>query len=550
MKRRVSVFLTVFLMLTSWAMAQESGWWEPENPQPGDSLTIFYDAEEGTIPDDTEQLLLHWGINGVPGAWNLPPEESWPPGTIPHSGGTAVQSPMAQQPDGLWVIEIATLDTFEVILLVFTNGSSWDNNSSQDWTIHFGEGPEPIVHEDTVGVEIMVDLAPAIQNRGFTYGDTVEARLGAYATADSVITIDLLRQGISSYYRGNGEVTTTIGDTLDYTYFAYNKGDENWEVYYNYDYSGDIQSEAQYRQVVVTGSSISIADTVRNNSGHGRRPPFFRNLSIIAQDVLVTLTCDVRPAYYHLLGGGNTLEDIQGTLDVVNPDDAINWGLAANGPITGSWSNDVGADWGPQLLTIDNKVMYDDGTHGDVAAGDSIYSTQYQFSVDSAHTVGQEFKFGIGGGDNEGGEGGFGNNHVENIDDSQSASTIAAQFGSINPVFYSEWDYDIRIPVGVAENPSIQPEQYTLNQNYPNPFNPTTLIEYQLAKSQKVTIRIYNVLGKEIVTLIHDQAMDAGSHRAVWNGTDHSGQMVGAGVYIYEIQAGAFTDSKKMLFLK
>ncbi|NQT25016.1 T9SS type A sorting domain-containing protein [candidate division KSB1 bacterium] len=96
----------------------------------------------------------------------------------------------------------------------------------------------------------------------------------------------------------------------------------------------------------------------------------------------------------------------------------------------------------------------------------------------------------------------------------------------------------------------VLPEHYKLNQNYPNPFNPATTIEYELAKSEKVTIRIYNVLGNEIVTLVNDCAMNAGSHSISWNGADHSGRIVGAGVYIYNILAGSFIESRKMLSLK
>lgn len=553
MKSRRFAVMALIAMLAGTAAAQDQAWWEPEDADPGDSLTVFFDpALSSQIPEDAEVIKLHWGINEtMHGDWKQPPEVMWPPESVGWNDGKAVQTLMNDAGDGTWFLEIGTLDTIRTIHFVVTTGTRWDNNSSQNWDIYLGGGgPGDVTHDDTVSVNILVDLAPAIQNRGFTYGDTVEARLGAFATADSVVTIPLLRQGISSYYRGSGDVTTTIGDTLDYTYYAYKNGDENWEVYYNFDYTGDNNAEAQYRQRFVAGTTISIEDTLRNNSMHQRRPPFFRNMSVIAQDVLVTLTCDVRPAYYHLLMGGAPLEDIQGELDVVNPSDAIALGLAVNGPITGSWSNDVGADWGAHLLTLDNKVMYDDGTHGDAAAGDSIYSTQFQFYVDSAHTVGQEFKFGIGGGDNEGGQGGYGNNHVENIDDSQPASTLSVQFGSINPVFYSEWDYDTRTPTAVRSEPSVQPDRHELAQNYPNPFNPSTTIEYRLARAEKVTIRIYNVLGEEIVTLINDQKRDAGPHRVAWSGTDRSGRPAGAGVYVVELRAGSFTESRKMLLLK
>ena len=95
----------------------------------------------------------------------------------------------------------------------------------------------------------------------------------------------------------------------------------------------------------------------------------------------------------------------------------------------------------------------------------------------------------------------------------------------------------------------LVPETFALHANYPNPFNPTTTISYDLPKRSLVTIGIYNLLGKQIKTLVN-QSQDAGNKIAVWNGTDDLGRQVSAGVYLYRIQAGEFSQTRKMLLLK
>ena len=98
--------------------------------------------------------------------------------------------------------------------------------------------------------------------------------------------------------------------------------------------------------------------------------------------------------------------------------------------------------------------------------------------------------------------------------------------------------------VGVEEEKSGTPETYQLADNYPNPFNPTTTIEYQLAKSQNVELTVYNLLGEKVTTLV-DEQMPAGSHSVQFNASN-----LPAGVYLYRITAGDFTESKKMVLIK
>lgn len=88
------------------------------------------------------------------------------------------------------------------------------------------------------------------------------------------------------------------------------------------------------------------------------------------------------------------------------------------------------------------------------------------------------------------------------------------------------------------------PENYSLLQNYPNPFNPTTTISFKLAKSNFVTLQIYNILGNEILTLVN-QVMPGGKHEIKFDAVG-----VPSGVYLYTITAGDFVDTKKMILMK
>lgn len=101
----------------------------------------------------------------------------------------------------------------------------------------------------------------------------------------------------------------------------------------------------------------------------------------------------------------------------------------------------------------------------------------------------------------------------------------------------------------ISEPIEILPSAYALDQNYPNPFNPETVISFSLPKSSNVQIKIYDVLGNEIRTLI-DEARFAGKHNIYWNSTDNFGKRVSSGVYFYTISADNFTQTKKMVLMK
>ncbi|OQX95381.1 hypothetical protein B6I21_05740 [candidate division KSB1 bacterium 4572_119] len=94
-----------------------------------------------------------------------------------------------------------------------------------------------------------------------------------------------------------------------------------------------------------------------------------------------------------------------------------------------------------------------------------------------------------------------------------------------------------------------KPKKYSLSQNYPNPFNSSTQIQFQMPDQKRVEIKIYNILGQEIKTLV-DETLEAGYHSVIWNGLDKFDNYVSSGVYYYRIVSGDFAKAKKMVFLK
>ncbi len=93
------------------------------------------------------------------------------------------------------------------------------------------------------------------------------------------------------------------------------------------------------------------------------------------------------------------------------------------------------------------------------------------------------------------------------------------------------------------------PNSPELMQNSPNPFNPSTTIKYYIPQTEDVKITIFDMLGREVNTLINEQT-SAGYHIAFWNGRENNGSAAASGVYLYRLQAGSFIETKKMSLLK
>jgi hypothetical protein len=96
----------------------------------------------------------------------------------------------------------------------------------------------------------------------------------------------------------------------------------------------------------------------------------------------------------------------------------------------------------------------------------------------------------------------------------------------------------------VNKDIDLAPKTYSISQNFPNPFNPSTVITYSIPVSSNVIINVYNVLGELIRTLVNEN-QEAGIYKV-----NFDAQGLSNGVYFYKIQAGNYTETKKMLLLK
>jgi len=419
---------------------------------------------------------------------------------------------------------------------------------SQDTTIQWvywnDQGPLPFTPTGTLAeFTLSTSVADAVAGNGFELGDTLLVKYG-YGGTQTVAMEDTLTNSIGNLY--SVTISSMPFDAvagLYYQYYKVKNGAQYREIYFNFAFTGDDQTLAERRFTALNGATdggnLTVEDNVSSNVDE-RRMPVFRNTAAIGTETTVTYSVDVRPAYYQILSG-DALTDIQGDIDISTIDQIASLGISMNGPATGGW-----VTWGATLAGTAANTMHDDGTTaGDVLAGDSIYTVQFTHAADA--TIGQEFKFGIGGGDNESG---YGLNHIENIDITNAS--VASYWGSINPNKYDAWDFDTNTPsLAIDENHNgLTPKRFSLSDNYPNPFNPTTSFSFTLPQGADVSINIYNLLGEKVASVYNDYAKP-GTYTATWDGKDINGANLPSGLYIYELDAGVyFNQTKKMTLLK
>ncbi len=122
-----------------------------------------------------------------------------------------------------------------------------------------------------------------------------------------------------------------------------------------------------------------------------------------------------------------------------------------------------------------------------------------------------------------------------------------SSWGESNVTFFIRLIGDITGPVSISD--AHIPRVFELKQNYPNPFNPTTTISYSLPEAVNTVVRIYDLRGALVRTLV-DEHHEAGYYKIIWDGKDARGQQVASGLYLIHIQAGDFKDSRKMVLVR
>jgi hypothetical protein len=102
----------------------------------------------------------------------------------------------------------------------------------------------------------------------------------------------------------------------------------------------------------------------------------------------------------------------------------------------------------------------------------------------------------------------------------------------------------VKVSTGVQDQSTGIPQEYSLQQNYPNPFNPSTSISYQLPANSFVSLKVFDMLGREVATLV-DEVKNAGTYSTTWNASGF-----GSGIYFCKMQAGSFSATRKLVLMK
>ncbi len=117
---------------------------------------------------------------------------------------------------------------------------------------------------------------------------------------------------------------------------------------------------------------------------------------------------------------------------------------------------------------------------------------------------------------------------------------------------YAVVEYAVLIfpkPSAVGEDQVETPKDFELSQSYPNPFNSQTMIKYSLSKPAQVSISIFNILGQRVRTLVKDERQN-GAMSVIWNGKNDQGREVSSGIYFYQLKAGEYSQTRRMVLLK
>jgi hypothetical protein len=115
------------------------------------------------------------------------------------------------------------------------------------------------------------------------------------------------------------------------------------------------------------------------------------------------------------------------------------------------------------------------------------------------------------------------------------------QYGTGN--WSTIWSYSYLL-TGITQNDKDIPKEYKLYNNYPNPFNPTTNVQFSIVNVHYVTLKVFDILGRNVATLVNEQ-LQPGTYEVTWNAQNYT-----SGVYFYRLQSGDFTDTKRMLMIK
>ena len=413
-------------------------------------------------------------------------------------------------------------------------------------------------------LHFIADLDKAITNNGFNpETDTLYVKTGLNSTANEIVSVKL-ENTVATIYEGDiilnfphilkpvNAIDKINSDNksggknnylLQYAFFKVYKNSQNVkseqkEFFYDY-FDLVTGSHQQNRKVELNADSISISDELPDNvSSH--RSPFFLNSNTIQQDTKIIVEVDYRPALNEVKKFNKILNDVQGTSFSVNKENIDSFDVYINGPIARIVDGKQWSIWNKNEMT-EKRKMFDDGTHDDLVAGDSILTSSFDWkTTDMGATISMLFKFGINGYDNEAS---FGNHHFYNVKNGESIQRFRIQFGEQDPKRYPHWDYYPPNSPFVHQI-STKATGYELLQNFPNPFNPTTNIQFSVPKAGLVKLDVIDLLGRTVMSF-----SETISSPGIFQKTITAANLT-SGTYLIKMTAGSFTQTRKMIFMK
>ncbi len=183
--------------------------------------------------------------------------------------------------------------------------------------------------------------------------------------------------------------------------------------------------------------------------------------------------------------------------------------------------------------------LFDDGTHNDAVAGDKIFTTEVKFpkyaTLNVVYKYGANWGLPTNGGANDN-EAGVGADKTLKMHKFSAKETVVDTFGIVHTTVLKD-------PTKVEKLDEI-PTVFALAQNYPNPFNPETSIRFSVPQESFVTVKVFNTLGEEVMTLVNEEKT-AGTYNVSFNAKNLT-----SGIYFYTIKANDFTSTKKMILMK
>ena len=447
-------------------------------------------AKKGTFIPGTDTVHLAGNFNG----WSNTATMLDGPGT-----------------DSIYTVTIDTFAVDDTLLFKFIiNTTGWESDPNREYvvpsgsSVYYGWFDRDSVYSAPKPIEVT-----------FQCNMEFEKASGRFDPATDTLTVrgdfngwsgdDMMEPGLDpNIYEFTYTDTLGVGESVNYKYAYIASGVVNWE-------SGD------NRLITIT------QDDYDNGTASALRT--FNDLDLTT---ITNAPCTIKFVTY-MEGAINALTGEQfGTINNVVL-------AGANPPL--HWPD---AGW----PTADSNLvffMYDDGTHGDVTAGDNYWSRDIEFPIYSALNI--EYKHGANWGDivnttGNDNENSVGTNHHIILDPHTVSATVIDSFGVMGT-------HELQDEVlGIRELSSVTPETYSLSQNYPNPFNPTTTIRFSLKETGVVSLKVYNVIGQLVTTLVNGQK-PAGTYEYNFDASSLS-----SGIYFYSIKAGDFTQTRKMILMK